>query len=516
MNAVDEADLDSVLDALGFDGTSAVDPFGPAGVGTFVLDLENGYKVKQRWPFDLEKFRSGNEHRIARNSAPQESYDGAAKLIGNQMRVTRATLARYAAQGTQFLFGLPHESIGVTAVSGEVVTCTDVALCDWTRPGQRGVAVYYDDEGQTVAIDVTIQDIAGDQITLDIAPHAETVLLMPTRPVYFDPQQTFARYPVNAEVWQVTALAAIFDFVPGRASVALEKVGFPATNAIAYTRQFGAVGDLDRIKLLFAEGAGPTGSLDETGPVTTFFVDPGVTTWGALGTALDESANFVLGGTYNPVATIDFEFDGFASGAEVAGSIGTGATLTEYADYPVWDEPLLVNATAADAVQAMTQTIDHGGIPYVLGLADQPDFGRAVMFLAKDRAQWQWLKLFLATTFGPRGAFWLPTWRNDMTFASLGVGQVTVEVEDFRAWWPYLRQHIQLVETDGTVTYAQVTAAIDNGDGTWTLTVSDTPASSNVASISWLELCRFGGDEFELECGATGIRLQTAARAVQG
>jgi hypothetical protein len=514
---------------FGFDGTNAVDPYGPAGVATLVLDIEEGFKVANRWITDVHKFRAGNEKRISRNDAPQERYDGSAILLGDLPRSVRARLARSAAQGSQFLLGLPHEEISVIAVSGSTATCNEVSLCDWTKPGQRCVGVRYDEDDTTIAQDLVIQDATGDVLTFDVAPHADTCLLMPTRPVYLEPQQSFARYPVNAEVWNIQARAAIFDFAPDLASLALGPItvsaGFDDLSVVARTFTFNTTS----FAMLTYAGA-PTGTYSGF-PVPTFFYVAGTTTLGDLAAALANATEIRLAGDYNPADTIAAG-DSFGAtaltGSAVAGSIGRGATLTTYAgdgpSRPVWHEPLLVETTATDSVQAMTQIIDHGGIPYALGTADEPDWGRAVSFLAQDRAQWQWLKLFLATVVGRQKAFWLPTWRDDLTFLSKAAGTVTVSTEDdsdFTAWWPYLREHVQIEEESGAITYAKITAQVDNGNGTRTLTIVDddddpiTLATSAVKAIGWLELCRFEADDFEFSCGAEGISMDAVARAVQ-
>lgn len=525
MNWFDGYDLGWNLTWYGFDGSNAIGPFGPAGVATFVLDLENGFKVTHRWFTDIHKFRAGNEKRISRNDAPQESYEGSAILPGELARNIRATLARYAAQGSAFLLGLPHEEILVVDVAGSTATCTEVSLCDWATAGQRCVGVRYDGDDQTIAQDLVIQDVSGDVLTFDVAPHAETAVVMPARPIYLEPQQTFPRYPTDAEVWQLAARAAIFDFAPLPASLALGPItvsaGFDDVSVVARSYTFNTT----NFAMLTYAGD-PAGTYTGS-PVPTFYYVPDTTTIGDLATALASAPEILLAGSYNPADTIAAG-DAFGAtplaGGTISGSVGRGATLTTYSgdgvERPVWSEPIKVETTAADSVQAMTQIIDHDGIPYALGTADAPDFGRAVSILAKDRATRQWLKLFLATTVGPQKAFWLPTWRDDMTFMSLDTGsdpaELVVEVEDFSAWFPYLREHIQIEESDGMITYAKVTDAEDNGDGTWTLTVPGIPdVSQNVTRICWLELCRFDSDEFEFVCGASGVQLDTAARAVR-
>jgi hypothetical protein len=524
MNWFADGDLDWNLTWFGFDGTNEVGPYGPSGLATFVLDLETGYKVKHRWPLDLHKFRSGKERRISRNDAPQESYDGSAVLLGELPRNVRATLARYAAQsGATFLLALPHEEISILDITGSTVTVGTTTKSDWAKQGQRVVCVFLDDDDVTQFSEGTIQSVTATTIVTDTAPDSQSYAIMPLRPIYLEPQQTFARYPVEAEVWSLQARAAIFDFAPELATVDL------GDDAIATARAFGAYGNLPSIAVLEGLPAGPTTyGLNESGLTTIFYYEAGVSTYGDLATALESSANFLLGGSYNPSALIPADFAlTQASGGEVAGSQGTGETLTEYGgdgtDRPVWDRKLVVATTAADSVQAMTQIIDHGGIPYSLGTADEPDWGRSVQFVSEDWFDWQWLKLFFATTLGPQKAFWLPTWRDDLTpisHAPGAPGLVDIDIStedgsDFTAWWPQQREHVQIVLSTGEVEYAEIADAVDNGDGTRTISVALASLTGDIEMLSWLELCRFESEEFEFVFGDHGVELKTTARVVQ-
>lgn len=528
MNWFDGEDLNWNLTWYGFDQTNEIGPFGPAGVGTFVLDLEQGFKIKHRWPFDLQKFQSGKERRISRNDAAQEFCDGSAILLGHIPRSVRATMARYAAQGQPFLFGLAHEEIQVTDVSGSTLTvvASQLALTDWTRPGQRCVVVWLDDENETQYSEATIQAVSSPTIELDIAPNSRTQGIMPTRPVLLEPQQSFPRYPVNAEVWSLATRSAIFDFAPTLASVPIRDPDeiFPDTGARAYARVFGAAGNTKRLVIVEGGGYAATGELvSETDTTTTIGVNPGVTTLGDLAILFESSANFSLGGSYTDTDTIQWDQDELATGGSITGDVGTGATVTTYqgdgAERLVWDRPI-TGERATDSVQAMTHVLDHGAVPYAIGTADQPDYGRAIALGSGDLEVWQWLKKFLSTTIGAQNAFWLPTWRDDMDWVSTDTTTIDVEIEDLSAWWPYQREHLQIEENDGTITYAKISAAVDNGDGTWTLTTIDAdgnPAipSGSVKTISWLELCRFADDEFEFSFNAAGVSLETVARVVK-
>lgn len=527
MNAVDEADADAVLDALGFDGSNVVDPYGPEGVGLLALDLEEGFTVTHRWYTDIHKFRSGKERRISRNDAPQQSFRGSAVLFGDRSRAARAQLARYAAQGQQFLLALPHEMLTFEeAPSGAMVfvSATGGAKVDWLKPGQR-VACVRDD----ASAGATLQSYAAGVAELDAAPGSVGSVggyLAPCVPVFLEPQQDFSRYPVNAEVWQIAARMAIFDFAPDLADLALGPITVSAgfDDAVIAARSFGFSSLSFALQVYAGDPAGAYSGF----PVPTFFYVPDTTTMGDLAAALADSPVVRLAGTYNPADTIAagdaFGATPLTSGAS-AGDVGTGATLTTYAGggatRPVWDREIENGSTNSDAVHALTQIIDHGGVPDVIATADTADWGRAVKLEADDPDEWQWWKLFTSTVKGRQQAFWLPTWADDMTFVSytpvdVNVGTLVVEVDDLGAWFPALRQHIQLVNGDGSVAYTHIQETVNNGDGTWTLTVEANDDIADVRLVSWLELCRFENDELTVTFGSEPLfDFQTLARAVQ-
>lgn len=528
MNWLDASDDGAVLDWFGYDGTSAVAPYGPAGVGTLMLDIETGFSVSHRWPFDLQKFQGGKEKRIPRNDAPQQSYSGNALLLGPNPRAIRAQLARYAAQGSQFLLALPHEMLTLSAnASGATVfvNAAAQAAVDWFKPGQRCVVARRDTTNELAYINATIQTTSSGSAVLDISPGTPGLIggfIAPCMPVYLEPQQDFARYPVKAESWKIQARAAIFDYAPTLASVSVDDPThfFAATGAIAYSRYFGAYGNT--LRLVFVQGGGypAAGEMVESGTTTTIHVNPLVTTLGNLATLLTSSANFRLGGTYNAATAIGWDLDITASGGSITGDVGTGAAVTTYTGdgtaRPVWDRYLDNDTTAQDSIHSMTRIFDHGAIPYAIGTADHADWGRSVR-LEADLTEWQWLKLFISTVKGQQKPFWLPTWRDDLTFVSKAANTITVSTtdgSDFSAWWPYQRQDIQIVETSGTVTRARVTAAVDNGNGTITLTIGTTLATSSVSLISWLELSRFESDQFQTEFLDASLVFSTVARVI--
>ena len=415
-----------------------------------------------------------------------------------------------------FLLGLRHEALPLAAdASGATVYVgtTAAGLADWLGIGQRVIV-----QSTTGAVDAVVQSVASGTIDLDVAPGAvgdSGGLLMPAMAVYLESQQDFDRYKTVVEVWKIAARAAIFDFVPPRPSFDLFAVTGDAamTGATVVSRIPGLFGDMT---VNFAN-AGVT-SLVETGPVTTVNFQNGVTTLADVGTLLNSSSNIKLIGTYNPAAILH-SGDAFSqglTGTSALGPMGTGATLTMYDGHPVWDRRLPNAGTITDPAHGQTELVDLGGVPVSIGHANDPIWGRALAFQGSGPADRQWLKLMLATVRGVQRFFWLPTWRDDLTFVSAVGSTITVRTDDgsdFTAWWPAQRDRLQLRHADETVEYAKVTARVDNGDGTQTLTLSGSVVDTAIAQVSWLEAVRFDSNTFDVTFKAAQIAMTSSAVA---
>ncbi len=501
--------------------------YGPPGVYT-LAGLQNGFTVSYRWVTDVIKTRSGREQRISRNDAPKQSYAGNAILLGDTPRATRRMLAEYAAIGSPLLLALPHEELVLRAnASGTTVYvfAAALALTDWKNPGQRVVVVRENDDGDAESIDAVVQSTTTDSITLDIDPGALGLAggrIMPGMAIYLEPQQDFPRFQVNAEIWSLKARAMIFDFVMTKATLDLG----PLTASAAFddVTLVSQIDGYDGNGLAFwmdpNVSYGATGQLIEGASLILFGYEAGVTTLGDLATALSTSSKSLMTGTFDPDAVIELAdaipLPGVSfSGATAVGPVGNGATVTEHADRPVWDRLIKTEGMVVDGVHAGTTIVDFDGVPYTIGMQDKADWFRAIALSSPDRAEFQWWKLFLSTVKGRQKAFWLPTWRDDLTWISSGVDVITIANDDFSTWWPDQRQHIQIEQADGVITYVEVTAATVDGDEI-ELDIGVTLSGSAVTRISWLELCRFEQDEFSLTWDQRGFKFGTVARGVQG
>ncbi len=504
--------LDSA--APGFPG------YGPDGVAAFT-GVEIGFKLTLTWASDVRPHADGTEQRASTLDRPKQHFDGQVKLLGNAPRGLRAKLARYAAANVPFLLGLPWESLPLLddADGAELtVSSTWLAKSDWNQVGQRVIV-----RAGTESTTAVLQSASGSTITLDVAPGSAGAAggeVMPAMAIYLEPQQDFARAKVNAETWNLSARAAIFDFAPTHATLDLGAIHPALAGAILMFRESGLVGNTYQA-LLNTFGVGDPVVIDaDAPPEIEMFVVGDVATLGDLAAALETQSNLArLVGDYDPATVIPAAV-GIAltplSGGSATGAMGRGAVLTQYAGLPVWDRPLANAGAAADPVHALSEIIDLGGVPYPIGQADYPVYGRALTISSDDPDDWQWLKLFLSTVRGAQGVWWLPTYRADLTWVSSGALSLTVRSDDdsdIGAWYPKQRDRLMVRQVDGTVTYLQVTGAIvDNGDGTQTLTVDATLSAEDVELVCWLEPCRFQSDTFEITWG-TGRTFSMSAPA---
>lgn len=493
----------------------------PGGLSTFILDAENGtYKVRLEWFTDVRPAAVGEEQRAARNNRAKESYSGKAWLLDDMPVRVRATMAKYAARGQAFLLALPHEELLITADSTGTVSPVDadeLALTDWATEGQRVVGYREDEDGNLAWIDAVIQSVGVSSLELDVdlgEVGLEGGRIAPARPIYFEPEQDFGRFESPEEQWDIKARAIDFDYAKALASLDLGPITFTAglENASLTER---TPGQSPSVRFVAASIAAVNVSEVNNLVTVTFRGAPFPHTVEQMFEKLSTATLVAPTGTWG-TGNLDAA-DAFAAtqltGGELQSAVGRGATLDAFLDKPVWDLPIRIAGQATDSLKAMTRIIDFNGVPYAIGMADASHWGRAVGMRSEDRYDWQWLKLFITTVRGRQRTWWYPSWRDDLPFVSKAVGTITVE-GDVDAWYPEQRRHVQVVEASGTVTRAEISAAEDNGDGTWTLTIGTTLASSNVQMVSWLELCRFERDQFDVVWGQHGFALSTMARAI--
>lgn len=97
---------------------------------------------------------------------------------------------------------------------------------------------------------------------------------------------------------------------------------------------------------------------------------------------------------------------------------------------------------------------------------------------------------------GSLAAFYLPSYMADLTVVS-GLGTTSLVITDIdytsRLFPLANRKHLACITPSGAVTHCTVTASVDNGNGTETLTLN-TAAPSTTSLVSWLRKVRLAED----------------------
>lgn len=124
-----------------------------------------------------------------------------------------------------------------------------------------------------------------------------------------------------------------------------------------------------------------------------------------------------------------------------------------------------------------------------------------------SRAEVRTMRTFFEGRLGRAVPFWLQTWEEDFTLAaSHPSGSATLTV--LAAGYATLvfpqgpqRRHIGLQGPTGAFSYRRITNAVDNGNGTETLTLDTaTDADLTTASlVTFLRYSRFDSDAIEIE-----------------
>lgn len=510
--------------------STGVTPTEPQGVATFALTLEDGLTVTFEWQTDIFKARDGTEQRRAILDSPRRRFQGSALLIGSrEVLMQRGQLARFAASGSTFAIGLPYESLYLASDSvGVILTVYPGALanCDWANPGQRVTVIGRD----LTTVNAVIQNASATEIYLDVDPGSaglEGGYVAPLISVHLDAQQPFDRYrtPTGFERWNLKASAASFGFLKSAVAATLDIEAVYSAEApnlvpmVIQARETGVAGNLIRVSIQDDSLSGV--DLEEVGNDVTIRFVPGVTTVGELAAAINSLSTLVraVNGWNEAFICGDGADDTFALTFLTGGADGDtaedgqGATVAMHISRPVFDRPLLNQETNEDALLAMTELVDLGGVSTAVGPAVVPDWARAIVLDQPLEAEWQWFKRFLSTLLGGCVEFWLPSWRSDLVVESFAGDTLTVTDYDFAAWYPR-RRNVQVLQVDGTLTYATIVDVVDNGDGTLDLQLSETFSAAPIDLVSWLELCRFEQDSISVQFKAANFSVATVARAV--
>lgn len=201
-----------------------------------------------------------------------------------------------------------------------------------------------------------------------------------------------------------------------------------------------------------------------------------------------------------------------------SGSVGVGATVTTYDGLPVWDFGVGLDGARGEGLRSGAELVDAGAAVGSVAHYDASDWMRQVKIESSSRVDWQWLKRFLDTIRGRCVAFLLATGRPDLVpVGTAATGKLTIENSpDYVAqWWPSLaHRRLQIVLADGSVNYRKVTEAVDNGNGTQTLTL-DSALAGTIDHVELLETVRLEADEIRVEWRGNSFASAFEARVVQ-
>lgn len=184
---------------------------------------------------------------------------------------------------------------------------------------------------------------------------------------------------------------------------------------------------------------------------------------------------------------------------DYAANLGTGASLTTFDSLPVVDRRL-IGTQHDERFQAESETIDYGGAYEVRWSKTRADVNRSVALFVANAADRQWVKQLGVTLRGRQGLFLLPTWQDDIlihTQPSPGATTLLTDSPDYVTYYFASLAHRRLFlrHADGSIEYAKVTNAVDNGNGTATLTLASGLSGTAIAHASLLEQCRLNTDE---------------------
>lgn len=531
----------------------------PAGAATFALVLESGVTVTRIWDTGMGKWYDGSEKRSCEADDPVMRFSGTAILAGDALRAMRGRIARWAALGRPFLLGLPYEELTIRDhASGFRVPVWGPALAraDWALLGGRVLIVRQVGEGQETWSGVITEvgadylDVEYDDGTGPVGPGdvgRRNSRIMPAFAIFLEPQQSFGRFGNHVkgstdgardsvERWSINARNAIAGFASAAAFAELSlnaptTIGGVLAGLTLRARASGEAANSIAVSMTADFGAA-AGEIIEGASSLLIRIMDGVTTVGQLVTLINSTSSTVLvTGTWTSSDVLDASYEfgpvNMAGGAEVTpGEVGVGSVVNTYRGKPIWDRGIVIRGAVNDSLQSMTEAKDYGGMPFTAKTASKPDWGRQLVYTGPLDEPHQYAKRFLDTVKGRWKSFWLASWRKDLLPLSAGVGTLTVSSGenggDLFAWWPLIRSNLQLLIDDATTTNVRITEALDNGDGTITLTIvdeDDLPVTiadvELVTMVSWLELCRLEKDEVPLVYSGGNFLLDTMAREVQ-
>jgi hypothetical protein len=203
--------------------------------------------------------------------------------------------------------------------------------------------------------------------------------------------------------------------------------------------------------------------------------------------------------------SMNLEFVGEAQQPAPAPTI----SLTQYAGFdvlevmPNWERDLQRNYARSLVVldpQIGPITVDDKGGSAIVT--------QTFPWFLKDHPSVTTLRAFVLKRFGQLVPFWTPTWDQDLVLSSdVGATDTSIVIKSVyytRFFFPLTsRRYIALIpQNGGSNVYRKITNAVDNGNGTETLTL-DSPTgvtfSKTTTMVSFLTLSRLASDDAEID-----------------
>ncbi len=186
--------------------------------------------------------------------------------------------------------------------------------------------------------------------------------------------------------------------------------------------------------------------------------------------------------------------------------------MTSYRGYDVYDGFLCdQGGDVAENLDRVARTVENPAGRFIVRHdAPAPKRQQSGLLLWCDsRADIAALESFLAVRRGRYSPFWIPSWTSDMEFVSEaldGDGRRVLTVRSSmiarsRIHSEGARDLVGITATGAFVGAARIVSAVDNADGTETITLDDTSGASwaSAAMISWMRFVRLTNDEVEIK-----------------
>ena len=188
---------------------------------------------------------------------------------------------------------------------------------------------------------------------------------------------------------------------------------------------------------------------------------------------------------------------------------------TTYKGLRVWEDDIEIVGTAYEqAFDLRNRRYDSGIARFAQENFDAPpQFGVGAIKTMDTHAEYIRGRKILLGFNGRQKTVWFPTQRDDFTIhTDQGIGVLIIA--NFANWTRHMegqptRQDIRIQYADGTIDYREITGAVDNGDGSETLTIDSTSSQTltmaNVFRISLMRRMRLGIDNIDFTHERFGI-----------